>query len=255
MTLSVGSLFLGIGGLELGLERAGMRVAWQVEIDPFCRDILAQHWPDVPRLTDVRSPETSRLPTVDLVCGGFPCQDLSHAGKRAGLDGARSGLWIEFRRIVGALRPRWVVIENVQHAWRSWVPFVRGDLWALGYASLPVSLRASDFGAPYHRARTFVLADSFGILLREQQRGRGWASRTGEVEPPKPGPKGFVDQAWQWPTDCHWWVFEPNVARVVPRAPRTLDRAAREKALGNCVVPQLSEYLGRVIVDLDSEPL
>lgn len=112
----IGSLFSGIGGLELGLERAGLGpVLWQVEIDPFCRKILAKHWPNAKRFEDVEAIDPSDLPAVDLVCGGFPCQDLSVAGKGAGLGGDRSGLWFQFARIVAGTKPRHVVVENVAH--------------------------------------------------------------------------------------------------------------------------------------------
>jgi len=87
-----GSLFAGIGGFDLGLERAGMECAWQVEIDPWARRVLARHWPSVPRYEDVREVGAHNLEPVDVICGGFPCQDISHAGKRAGIEGERSGL-------------------------------------------------------------------------------------------------------------------------------------------------------------------
>lgn len=104
--LTIGSLFSGIGGLELGLERAGLGpVLFQCEIDPYCRAVLAKHWPHVTRYRDVRTVRGSTLPSVDLLCGGFPCQDVSSAGKGAGLDGDRSGLWFEFRRLVDECEP------------------------------------------------------------------------------------------------------------------------------------------------------
>lgn len=174
--ITIGSLFAGIGGLELGLERAtGGRVVWQVEQEPFCREILAKHWPDADRsVTDVREAGPT-LPWVDVICGGFPCQDLSVAGKGAGLEGARSGLWREFARIVSEIRPRAVVIENTGHAWRRWVPFVRADLWAVGYASVPFRVRAVDVGAPHQRSRVFVVAHANGIDGRA--RGPGGVDR------------------------------------------------------------------------------
>lgn len=111
--MRIGSLFSGIGGLELGLERAGLgHTVWQAEQDPDCRAWLSDHWPGVPCYHDVRDVGAS-APPVDVLCGGFPCQDVSSAGKRAGLEGERSGLWREFDRAVGTLRPRWVVVENV----------------------------------------------------------------------------------------------------------------------------------------------
>lgn len=113
--MTIGSLFAGIGGLELGLERAGLGpVVWQVEIDPYCRSVLARHWPNAVRYPDVQRVGSANLSPVDIICGGFPCQDVSGAGKGAGLAvGTRSGLWYEYRRIVAELAPRVVVAENV----------------------------------------------------------------------------------------------------------------------------------------------
>ena len=108
-----GSLFSGIGGFDLGFERAGMECAWQVETDIRARGVLARHWPEVERYEDVRNVGRNDLRAVDVVCGGFPCQDVSIAGRRAGLAGERSGLWFEFHRVLDELRPRWCIIENV----------------------------------------------------------------------------------------------------------------------------------------------
>src|SRR5262245_30804281 len=107
-----GSLFAGIGGLDLGLERAGWTVRWQVEIDPFCQRVLAKHWPAVPRYGDVTTLSLERVERVDLICGGFPCQPVSHAGERLAQDDPR-WLWPAFARVVRALRPRLVLVENV----------------------------------------------------------------------------------------------------------------------------------------------
>lgn len=109
--LRIGSLFSGVGGFDLGLERAGMRTVWFCEQDPFCRRVLAKHWPGVPCYPDVTQ-LTGPL-AIDVLAGGFPCQDVSNLGKRAGIEGARSGLWSHFVRLVGELRPRYVIVENV----------------------------------------------------------------------------------------------------------------------------------------------
>ncbi len=111
--LTFGSAFAGIGLFDLAFEQAGMRCVWQVEKDAACQSVLAHHWPDVPRFGDIRDVGRHNLTAVDLICGGFPCQDLSLAGNRAGLAGSRSGLWFELHRILRELEPRWVVIENV----------------------------------------------------------------------------------------------------------------------------------------------
>lgn len=159
--LTIGSLFSGIGGLELGVEHAtGGRVVFQVERDAWCRDVLAKHWPDAVRYDDVCT--VHGLPRVDILCGGFPCQDVSVAGKRAGFAGERSSLWREYRRIVADVGPRFVFVENVPglltaddgHAFAE----VLGDLAALGFDAEWDCFRASDVGAPHRRERLFLLA-------------------------------------------------------------------------------------------------
>ncbi|HLL74841.1 MAG TPA: DNA (cytosine-5-)-methyltransferase [Pyrinomonadaceae bacterium] len=122
MVLTFGSMFAGVGGFDLGFERAGMRGLWQVEIEADCRSVLARHFPKARRFDDVTNVEVSQLEPVDVVCFGFPCQDLSVAGERAGLGGERSGLWFEALRIVAGLEPRWVVVENVPGLLSSWSP-------------------------------------------------------------------------------------------------------------------------------------
>jgi len=158
--LTVGSLFSGIGGLELGLEWAGLGpVAWQVEQDEYCRRVLKKHWPNADRsVRDVRIAGRGNLQPVDLICGGFPCQDISYAGKGAGLAGERSGLWYEYARIVGELRPRFVVVENVAALLTRGVGDVLGTLAGLGYDAIWTTVRASDVGAPHRRERLFVVA-------------------------------------------------------------------------------------------------
>jgi len=114
--MNVGSLFTGIGGFDLGLERAGHRVLWQCESDKFCRQVLAAHWPDVPCYPDIRDLRGADVEPIDVLCGGFPCQDISQASAAAaklGINGARSGLWAEFARLIRELRPRYALVENV----------------------------------------------------------------------------------------------------------------------------------------------
>src|SRR5438552_2774237 len=110
--LTVGSLFAGIGGFDLGLERAGMRVIWQSEIDPYACAVLRKHWPQVPNNGHIRTIVADRVERPDVLCGGFPCQDISLAGARMGLEGDRSGLWSEYARVVRELQPRFVFVEN-----------------------------------------------------------------------------------------------------------------------------------------------
>jgi DNA (cytosine-5)-methyltransferase 1 len=159
MSLTLGSLFSGIGGLELGLERAlGARTLWQVEQDRWCQQVLARHWPQARRLDDVCSVGKETLDPVDIICGGFPCQDLSYAGRGAGLAGERSGLWREYARIVRELRPRVVVVENVAALLARGLGDVLGDLAALGYDAAWDCVPAAAIGAPHRRDRLFVVA-------------------------------------------------------------------------------------------------
>lgn len=249
--LTIGSLFAGIGGLELGLERAGLGpVLWQAESDPFCRDVLARHWPDVHRYHDVREISGGDGERPDLICGGFPCQDLSVAGRGAGIDGPRSGLWREFARIVDAFRPALVVVENVTHGQRRWLPTVCGDLAELGYVPTAVTIPAGAVGAPHVRARTFVVADTDGQFLRlvEQRDAARPPERVrdeGEAEPLDDGRIGDAALAPHWSA-------APRVDRVGDGIPGRLDdaryRTDRLRVLGNAVVPQVAEALGRAIV-------
>ena len=157
--VTYGSLFSGVGGLDLGLDRAGFHCRWQIENEPYAIKVLEKHWPHVKRYGDITTVRGDELEPVDLICGGFPCQDLSQAGKRVGIEGTRSGLWFEYARIVGLVRPRFVLIENVPGllvpgAMRR----VVGELARLGYVGAWRSLRASEFGASHLRKRVFIIA-------------------------------------------------------------------------------------------------
>lgn len=176
MTLRVLSLFSGIGGIDLGLERAGMRVVAQCEIDPFCRAVLAKHWPHVERFDDVqRLDGTVWAGRVDLVAGGFPCQDISTAGKGKGIEhGERSGLWREMHRIVAECRPTWVLIENVPALRTRGADRVLADLESLGYACVPLVVGAWAVGAPHRRDRVWIV----GRLEYPDNANRGRPSTT-----------------------------------------------------------------------------
>jgi DNA (cytosine-5)-methyltransferase 1 len=146
--------------MDLGLERAGMTCRWQVEIDDYATRVLEKHWPDVKRFRDIRTINTGELEWVDLICGGFPCQDISNAGKRAGIDGERSGLWSEFARIIRDLRPRYVLVENVAALLVRGIDRVLGDLAACGYDAEWDCIPAAAVGAHHIRDRLFILAYS-----------------------------------------------------------------------------------------------
>lgn len=246
--MSIGSLFSGIGGLELGLEAAGLgAVAWQVEIDPFCRRVLAKHWPDAARdVCDVRVAGAATLAPVDVICGGFPCQDVSAAGKRAGLEGERSGLWYEYRRIVSELRPRIVVVENVASGAPKWLPTVRRQLCELGYNTTALAVSAEDVGAPHRRARVFVvgLADP----------NRQW----------QPQPSGAVRDLGGWPGDggaavadtkgVGWAQGRPESSRQ--QGDQTLPSAAAEDVSGTLNPAWVEVLMGFPLnwTDIDGRP-
>lgn len=164
-------LFSGIGGFSLGLERAGFETVAFCEIDPFCRRVLAKHWPKVPCYDDVRTLTAERLKAdgiskVEVITGGFPCQDISCAGLKAGIvDGTRSGLWSEIVRLCGELRPRYVIVENVANLLAGpperpggWFGRVLGDLAQCGYDAQWENIPAATVGAPHRRERVWLVA-------------------------------------------------------------------------------------------------
>ena len=239
---TIGSLFAGIGGLELGLEHAtGATTLWQCEIDAFCRSVLATHWPRATRYEDVTT--LSNPPPVDLICGGFPCQDISSAGKGAGLAGGRSGLWYQFARIISEARPEWVVVENVASGAKRWVDAVCAGLGQLGYETLPLPISAADVGAPHLRRRVFIVAHAQRRALRYRQQrmsGRRTDGVRNEGETLALHDGGAGD-AWRDGPPF------PPVCRVDDGISHRVDRL---RALGDAVVPQCAEVVGHVINEL-----
>src|SRR5579863_5342656 len=167
--LTIGSLFSGIGGGELGLEQTGyFRTIWQVEIKPYCRRILAQQWPNAEQFDNVRTVGKHNLKPVDILIGGFPCQDISTAGTMEGIHGKRSGLWAEYRRILRELQPTYILVENVsalRYVTKSQgtlqpapIATILGDLAESRYDAEWISLHARQFGLPHNRERVFILA-------------------------------------------------------------------------------------------------
>ena len=248
MSLSVLSLFAGIGGLELGLERAGMKTVGQVEIDPYCQSVLARHWPEVPRHDDVRTaPEwcaSERRSRVDVVCGGFPCQPFSLAGKQLGTDDER-WMWPATAAVIRAVRPRYVLLENVAALVRDAVAFgwVLSDLHALGFDAEWATLRASDFGAPHGRERVYVLAYAAGLDWKS--RDRVGKSGIGESPIAARGLRG-LPVAQKRRAAHSWLATEPRVDRLVDGIP---NQSHRLRVAGNAVVPAVSEHIGRLIVE------
>jgi len=169
--MKVGSLFSGIGGFDLGLERAGFEIIWQVEIDPFCNKVLAKHWPNVKRFLDVKTVGSKELEPVDLVCGGFPCQPYSCAGKRMGAEDDRA-LWPEMLRIIQEVRPRWVIGENVAGFVNMGLDNSISDLEREGYAVQAFIIPACAVNAPHRRDRVWIVACNVKNSISGRNRGR-----------------------------------------------------------------------------------
>jgi DNA (cytosine-5)-methyltransferase 1 len=224
VTLTFGSAFAGIGGFDLGREQAGFETRWQIEIDPFRRAVLAHHWPDVPRHADIREVRTDALETVDLVCGGFPCEDISRAGRRAGIGGAKSGLWSELHRITRDLRPGYLLLENSTSLLVRGLGRVLGDLAEIGYDAEWDCLPAAAFGAPHIRDRLYLLA-----YPRERRH------RT---------PQATVFAGWSRAQLHGGWSREPAIPRMADGLPGLVDRRA---ALGDAVVPSVVAWIGERI--------
>jgi DNA (cytosine-5)-methyltransferase 1 len=234
--MNVLSLFAGIGGLDLGLERAGMTVVGQVEIDPFCLSVLAKHWPEVPHHDDVRTAvewwRSGRRPPIDLVCGGFPCQPTSEAGLKLGTADER-WLWPEMALIIEALHPEWVVWENVPGLRTRGLDIVHSDLLRLGYRHRVGWASACAVGAPHARRRLFGISHTTGV-----GRSTGWPEPCHLDQATGQEPRSEAVRVAQWPD-------EPRMDRVAYGISRGVDRRT---ALGNAVVPQVAEYIGRLVM-------
>lgn len=316
--LTVLDLFSGIGGFSLGLERTGgFKTIAFCEIDPFCRKVLAKHWPGVPVYEDVRALKC--LPGfADVVCGGFPCQDISAAGRQEGIEGKRSGLWSELCRIIGEVRPRLAVVENVSRLLSggdgAWMGKVLGDLAEIGYDAEWHCIPASVVGAPHIRDRVWIIAypqhsdadrirpyraqgdvratergheqSSYagalrGLLADRESLGRGTrgARRLDSSDPREPEQPlqnvahtdstrfqndqggaedeglhriGAADYSGGTGRESVGWGAEPDVGRVAHGVPSRVDRL---RALGNAVVPQIPELIGRAILKAEANPL
>lgn len=232
--LTAVSLFSGIGGIDLGLERAGMRIVAQVEIDEWCRRVLAKHWPDVPRFGDIRDITGDELPPADVVAGGFPCQSVSLAGRRQGQDDAR-WLWPEFVRIIRLVRPRYVLVENVPGLLGRGMGIVLGELAEAGFDAEWSCVSACSMGAPHMRRRVFVVAYPQGQ--------RCLAGRCRTSHPPAPEPERCR------PGTRGPWSSESRPVGVAYGVP---DRLERLRGAGNAVVPAVVEHIGRMIVEAAS---
>ena len=234
-------MFAGIGGFDLGLERAGHACAWQCEIDPHARAILNKHWPEVPCYGDIRSIQWADVEPVDLICGGYPCQPFSHAGARAGKSDPRH-LWPEVARCLRHLRPRFVLLENVAGHLSLGFGDVLGDLAALGFDAWWDCIPAAALGAPHLRDRVFVVA----------WRSAAHADDAGQPARPQHDETPGMPSAGQ-AAACDAWErgpVVPVVRRVDDGLPARLD-VQRLQGLGNAIVPQIAELLGGVLAELE----
>ena len=251
------------------MERAGMRVRWQVENNPYCQRVLAKHWPNVQRYGDIQSVDWGTVEPVDVLCGGFPCQDISLAGKGAGLAGERSGLWFEYAKAIEALTPRYVIIENVAALRSRGLDQVLGSLAAIGYDAEWHCIPASAVGAPHRRDRVWIVAyaestRTWGNDGRLWQRTSGISGRkaaaVADTERERSqrrgdgravtGSSGLCGGAGTDENESIrragiGWLPEPDVGRVAHGVPSRVDRL---RGLGNAIVPQIAEMIGAWIL-------
>jgi DNA (cytosine-5)-methyltransferase 1 len=213
-----------------------MTVVGQVELDEYCRRVLAKHWPEVPRHDDVRTCvewwASEPRPAVHVVAGGFPCQPTSYAGKGLAQSDPR-WLWPPMADVIETLRPQWVIGENVPGLLKRGLADVLHDLSRLGYRARTGVASACAVGAPHMRKRLFILAHAVGIR-RSEGRTQGLV-----------GTQASSERAHAASERGDWWTHEPRVGRVAYGVPAGVDR---RRALGNAVVPQVAEHIGRLVM-------
>ena len=286
--LRVLDLFAGIGGFSLGLERTGgFETVAFCEIEKYPQKVLAKHWPGVKIYDDIRELTAERLLSdgigVDVITGGFPCQDISVAGNQAGLEGERSGLWSECARLLGELRPRYAIFENVTALISGnngrWFEQVLWDISQVGYDAEWHCIPASELGAHHHRDRVWVVAHHDSANSRHERKAMGLRHELmgqrkavfnddGDQKPVADTDserlQGLLTprtlQKWREATGYSgqgseppgWsWTVEPDICRVANGIP---NRAHRLKGLGNAVVPQIPELIGNAILDNELTP-
>jgi DNA (cytosine-5)-methyltransferase 1 len=267
------SLFAGIGGFDLGLERAGHICVGQVENADYPFAVLQKHWPNVPKVRDVKDFHGTEFGEFDLLTGGYPCQPFSYAGKREGENDPRH-LWPEVNRIIRNVRPKFVLLENVPGHLSLGFGRVLGDLAESGYDARWDCIPAAAVSAPHLRDRVFILAERTGTLANgygigrlhgqyEEHSTEGGvnaqrnASTSGSALANAKGSNGGQSKSHgvpqtKWATELgepsskprpvdNWWETEPNVGRVANGIPA---RAHRLRGLGNAVVPQVAQWIG-----------
>jgi len=283
--LQILDLFSGIGGFSLGLEKTGgFKTVAFCEVNEKARMVLAKHWPDIPIYNDVKEITNERLKAEgivpDVITGGFPCQDISVAGKGEGLSGERSGLWFEFARIIREVGPRWVIIENVSILRSRGLLTILQNLSEIGYDAEWHCITASHVGAPHQRDRIWILGYPHGqqvnpVLNGSRSQGSSKATSTrplyvshtsggnnvADTQSKRVQGYGSGGEQESYPhagqevplcssegQESTFWEVEPDVGRVVDGVPGRVDRL---KQLGNSVVPQIPQLLGNYILDCD----
>lgn len=271
--MKVLDLFSGIGGFSLGLERAGMETVAFCEMDKHCHKVLNKHWPDVPIFKDVRELSSKDFGPgdVDVICGGFPCQDISVGGAGAGLSGERSGLWKEFWRLINEIRPKYAIIENVERLRKKGLGIVLNDLYEIGYDVEWDCITAASIGAPHQRDRLWIVAYSSEQRQHERtgkkrhlQIDQKWESEEIHSDrkqcKPQPGEirkilsKGAIESIRG--AYSSEFSIVPKLHRVTDGIPTGLDESARKqriKQLGNAVLPQIPEMIGKEILKHERE--
>lgn len=280
--LRVLSLFAGIGGFDLGLERTGgFETVAFCEIDPFCRRVLAKHWPNVRQYEDVRELTADVLArdgiVADVICGGFPCQGVSEAGLRTGLQDERSGLWREYSRIIGEVRPEVVLVENVSELLRDGYGMgeVLGDLAQIGYDAEWHSIPALAVGADHIRERVWIVAypNRSGVIPVHQRGREQCQAEMGEDAAQDHAHSDSSRLSWRMQTraigedarNLSTWIgsalstapsfpgLDGAGSPVLGRGENGIpDRVDRMHALGNAVIPQIPELIGRAILEARS---
>jgi DNA (cytosine-5)-methyltransferase 1 len=270
--LRVLDLFSGIGGFSLGLERAGMQTVAFCEIDPYCRTVLAKHWPTIPCFDDIRYLTYERLRrenigAIDLVCGGFPCQPYSHAGKQLGSEDHRA-LWPEYRRIIQEFRPTWVIGENVIGLVGMELDSMLADLESMGYAWRAFDIPACAIGAPHQRRRIWIVANRKGefsdgikpeygseFVKQAQSEFGNRISASFADDRSQRIQRGFKSALSRfcgisWGEDGGRRALSGNGPDLPEPTIRRTDDGIRARlhAIGNAVVPQIPEIIGRAIM-------
>jgi DNA (cytosine-5)-methyltransferase 1 len=242
MKFRVLSLFSGIGALDLGLEKTRFfETVGFCEIEEWPRNVLKKHWPSVPCFDDIKhltgENVIRQLGYVDVICGGFPCQDISSAGLGAGLNGKESSLWFEYLRLINEIRPKYVIIENSSFLRNRGLGKVLEGLASIGYDAEWYRLRACDFGAPHRRARTWIIAYPIGNIQPREEPRCGAIGRVGRQQ-----------QSFPWDTA---WPEKVAEFRGVDNG--TTNRVDRFDTIRNAVVPQIAEEIGNLIAQWEQK--